>query len=376
MSATALLLAGLLVGTSAAASRPGDVIDDTPTGGDAGATREATREAAEETPEQIPAVAVLPLQAGRGITKKQAAGVLARLRAAIKIVVDEGAITLLPTTKDDDKVVRRCQNDGACHTDVAEARGADVLVFGVVEAGDGGLRLVARTTGRGATEKDLLFTADDVVTDAALDRLARELLAPATLRGALALTGQAGDIVVVDGRRRGTINGDGAFTLERLREGRHPIEVRRPEGENGALYEPFTRDVAITHRATTMVKVVLLPKTQTATLGEAPAGEAPPIVAVAAVATGGVLLVGGVGVGVFSLLDAFAVEERAAQQQLVFPRDEALVTRGRTLAVVANVLLGAGAVVAGAGAAWWALAPGEADSSDDTGAAAMAEGGR
>jgi hypothetical protein len=366
VSAAALLLAGLLAGTSAAVSHNDGIIADRPTGDDA----------ADEAPEEVAAVAVLPLQAGRTITTKQAAGVLARLRAAIKTVADEGAITLLPTTKDDEKIVRRCRQDGACHTDVATARGADVLVFGVVEAGDGGLRLVAKTTGRGATEKDLLFTADGAVTGAALDRLARELLAPGTLRGTLALTGQAGDIVLVDGRRRGTIDGDGAFTLERLREGRHPIEVRRPEGHNGALYEPFTRDVEITHRATTTVKVVLLPKAQTATLGEAPAGEAPPVVAIAAVATGGVLVLGGVGVGVFSLLDGFAVEDRAKQQQLVFPRDESLVTRGRNLAVVANVLFGAGAVVAGAGAAWWALASGEADNSDDTGAAAMSEGGR
>lgn len=361
MSAPALLLAGLLVGATAdaPASAGGD---DVAASDDGGA--------------EVAAVAVLPLQAGRTITTKQAAGVLARLRAAIVAVADEGAIKVLPTTKDDDKVVRRCGQDAACHTDVATARGADILVFGVVEAGEGGLQLVARTTGRAATEKTLLFTADDDVTGAALDRLARELLAPGTLRGTLTLTGQAGDIVVVDGQRRGTLDGDGGFTLERLREGRHPIEVRRPEGQNGALYEPFTREVEITHRETTTVKVVLLPKSQTATLGEAPAAGGPPVVAIATVATGGVLVLGGVGVGVFSLLDAFAVEDRAKQQQLVFPRDEALVTRGRTLAVVANVLYGAGAVVAGAGAAWWALAPGGADSDDAAATSATSGGGR
>lgn len=337
MSAAGFMLAGLLIAAPA---------DDVTT------TVEASAEAADE----VLAVAVLPLQAGRTITTRQAAGVLARLRGALTAVADDGAIKLLPTTKDDDKVVRRCGQDAACHTDAATARGADVVVYGVVEAGEGGLRLVARTTGRAAGEKALLFTADDDVTGAALDRLARELVAPSTLRGTLSLTGQAGDVVLVDGQRRGTIGDDGTFTLERLREGSHPVEVRRPEGRNGALYEPFTRDVVITHRETTTAKVVLLPKAQTATLGEAPATEGPPVVAIAAVATGGTLVLGGVGVGVFSLLDSFAVEDRAKQQQLVFPRDEDLVSRGRTLAVVANVLFGAGAVVAGAGAAWWLLA--------------------
>jgi hypothetical protein len=351
MSAAGLLLASVLV--AAPADAPATTID-------------TDSAAAPEAADEVLAVAVLPLQAGRTVTTKQAAGVLARLRAALELLANEDAIKLLPTTKDDDKVVRRCGQDAACHTDVATARGADVLVFGVVEAGDGGLRLVARTTGRAATEKALLFTADDDATGAALDRLARELVAPATLRGTLTLTGEAGDIVVVDGQRRGTIGDDGTFTLERLREGSHPVEVRRPDGRNGALYEPFTRDVAITHRETTTAKVVLLPKSQTATLGEAPAAEGPPVVAIAAVATGGALVLGGVGVGVFSLLDAFAVEDRAKQQQLVFPRDEALVSRGRTLAVVANVLYGAGAVVAGAGAAWWLLASPADDASSAT----------
>jgi hypothetical protein len=348
MSAASLLVAGLLVMAPAA--------DDKTTADD-----EIASIAGADAADEVLAVAVLPLQAGRTVTTKQAAGVLARLRAAFEVVADEGAIKLLRETKDDDKVVRRCGQDADCHSDVATARGADVVVYGLVEAGEGGLRLVARTTGRAASERALLFTADDVVTDAALDRLARELVAPGSLRGALSLTGQAGDMVVVDGQRRGTIGDDGTFTLERLREGRHPVEVRRPEGHNGAFYEPFSREVVITHRETTTVKVVLLPTTSTATLGQPDAAGGPPVIAIAAVATGGALVLGGVTVGVFSLLDAFAVEDRAKQQQLVFPRDEALVSRGRTLAVVANVLYGAGAAVAGAGAAWWLLAPTDED---------------
>jgi hypothetical protein len=350
MSIAGLLWAGLLVAASA-----DDVAVTSGADADAGA--------------EIPAVAVVPLQSGTTVTTKQARGVLARLRTALEAVADEGAIKLLPATKDDDKVVRRCGQEAGCYGDTATARGADVVIYGLVEAGEGGLRLVAKTTGRAASERALLFTADDVVTDAALDRLARELVAPGSLRGALSLRGQPGDTVIVDGQRRGTIGDDGTFTLERLREGRHPVEVRRPEGHNGAFYEPFTREVVITHKETTSIKVVLLPTTSTATLGEVGDGGGPPFVAIAAVATGGALVLGGATVGIFSLLDAFTVEDRAEQQQLVFPRDEALVTRGRTLAVVANVLYGAGAVVAGAGAAWWWLAP-----VDDDGAATVGDG--
>ena len=55
-------------------------------------------------------------------------------------------------------------------------------------------------------------------------------------------------------------------------------------------------------------------------------------------------------------LDPLApVEERAADRQLVFPRDEVLITRGTTLAVVADVLYGVGAAAAAGGVALWVL---------------------
>jgi hypothetical protein len=148
--------------------------------------------------------------------------------------------------------------------------------------------------------------------------------------------------------------------------------LRRPEGRNGALYEAFTRDVVITHRVTTPVKVTLLPKASTATLGDDSAVAGPPVTAIVGVAAGSAIAVAGVVCGVLSLLDSLEVEQRAEAQQLVFPRDEELVARGRTLAVTSTILYATGAVVAGAGALWWWLGVDDvtaatADTADITG---------
>jgi len=303
------------------------------------------------------AVTMLPLVAGDTITSKQAAGLSARLRTALTALADEGAIKLLPPTKDDDKVLRRCAKDPACYTDAAKVRGADVVVFGTVSRGDGGLLITV-------AERQLLLVGDDATDAAGVDRLVRELTAPDTLRGSLAIEGEAGDTVTIDGTRRGTIGDDGFFVAERLREGSHPVVVSRPEGRNGALYEPFTRDVAITHRVTTPVKVTLLPKETTGTLGEQSVAPGPPVVAIVGVAVGSAIVVGGAVTGVFSLLDSFEVEKRAEAQQLVFPRDAELVSRGRTLALTSTILYATGAVVAGAGAVWWALGTGSDPTTD------------
>jgi hypothetical protein len=308
-------------------------------------------------------LALLPFQAGRGVTAQQAQGVAARLRATLATLGDEGSLALLPTTKGDDKAVRRCAQEAACYADVATARGADVVVYGLVESGAGALRVIAKASGRLSAERTFFFRAEDDATNRILDRVARELAAPETLRGSLKLTGQPGDSVVVDGQRRGTIDRDGTFVLEQLREGRHALEVSRTEGNNGAFYEPFVRTVTITHREETALKVVLLPK-DPSSIDDATHASGPSGLSIGAMATGGALVLGGVGAGVWSLIDAAEVTERAAAQQLFFPRDEELVSRGRTLSVVANVLLGAGAVVGGIGAAWWVLgAPRDNDSS-------------
>jgi hypothetical protein len=317
------------------------------------ATAAAPIEDATESDSPTRTVVVLPFQAGRGVTAQQAQGVAARVRRTMAALGDEGSLSLLPSTKADDKAVRRCAQEAACYADIAAARGADVVVYGLVESGAGALRVVAKASGRGTVEHTFAFRADDDATNSALDRVARELAAPETLRGSLKLTGQPGDSVVVDGQRRGTIETDGTFVLEHLREGRHALEVRRTEGNNGEFYEPFVRTVTITHRQETALKVVLLradPATAPSTSADGPS-----VISIAAMAAGGALVLGGVGAGVWSLVDAANVAERAQAQQLFFPRDEGLVSRGRTLAVVANVLWGAGVIVGCAGGAWWAL---------------------
>ena len=190
------------------------------------------------------------------------------------------------------------------------------------------------------------------------------------MQGTLILKGQVGDVVRIDGRRRGTIGADGSWTRVALREGPHTIEVRRPAGRNGTLYDPFTRDVQMVHRETMTIKVTLLPKDATATLSDDDKGTLPvgPIVAIG---VGSAAIVSGIVFGALSLTTSFEVEERASQQQLVFPRDTALVQQGRTFAFVSSVLTGVGIVAAGGGAAWWALSatpPTEDDDDSDGGA--------
>jgi hypothetical protein len=65
-----------------------------------------------------------------------------------------------------------------------------------------------------------------------------------------------------------------------------------------------------------------------------------------------------------ALTTSTEVEERAERQQLVFPRDSALVQQGRAFALVSTITLAAGVLGAGGGVAWWFLTP-PADDADD-----------
>lgn len=311
------------------------------------------------------AVSLLPLAATGTVTGKQAKGVTAQLRAVAEGLAAENVVRLLATTKDDDAALRRCGADAACFDDVARQRGADRLVTGsVTNAGTGLLVTLQVHPGSSSTATSTTLEGNDD-DGARLDRVVREVFAEDTLRGTLLVEGQAGDEVVVDERRRGTLQepkegGTAAFQLEKLREGAHNLVVTRPISKNGTAYEPFTRAVAVRHRETTTVKVTLLPKATTAGLNgnDAPDTEAGvPVAAIVAVGAG--VVVGGVGVvfGVLSLQDSQAVEARAATQQLVFPRDQELVDRGATYAVVANVAYGVAAAAVVGGVAWWLLAP-------------------
>lgn len=308
-------------------------------------------------------VGILPLAAEGTVSGKQAKGVTAQLRTATEVLVGEDLLRLLPATKDDDNALRRCGADDECYDDLAKARGADRVATGSVTNSDAGLVVTVHM--RPASSSKVLTTtlSGDDGDAGRLDRLARELFAEETLRGSLRIEGQPNDEVVLDGRRRGTLAADddegrsGSFVVEKLREGEHQLTVTRPLSKNGTAYDPFSRAVSVRHRETTTVKVTLLPKATTGGLGEdAPKEEAGLNVAAIGVVGGGVALVGaGVVCGVFSLLDAQNVEDRAAQQQLVFPRDQELVDRGAALAVAANVFYGVGAVVTGVGVTWLVL---------------------
>ena len=309
------------------------------------------------------AVSLLPLTALGTVTGKQAKGVTAQLRAAAESLARDDVIRLLATTKDDDAALRRCGGDAACFDDVARLRGADRLVTGAVtNAGTGLLVTLQLHPGSKSATTTLEGNDDD---DTRLDRIVREVFAEDTLRGTLRVEGQAGDEVVLDARRRGTLQepkegGPAAFQIEKLREGAHNLVVTRPISKNGTAYEPFTRAVAVRHRETTTVKVTLLPKASTASLtgnDEAAVGGGVPVAAIATVGVGVVGVGVGIVFGVLSLQDSQAVEARAATQQLVFPRDQELVDRGATSAVVANVAYGVGAAAIVGGVAWWLLAP-------------------
>lgn len=309
--------------------------------------------------EPLRAVTLLPLVPGRTVTSKQAKGLTARVREALLAVAEEGAVRLLPETRDDDKVVRRCAADVTCYRDVAKARGADRLGFGSVEIEEGGgLRVTVQLTSS-STAHTAVFAGERADDLARFDRLVREAFAEESLRGDLVIDGQPGDAVLIDGRRRGTIDASKQYQQPRLREGKHQLEVRRTAGQHGTRYEPFTREVTITHRQTTTVKAVLLPLESTAALAEEPAATSsgPPLGPVVTGSVGAALVVAGGVFGVLALNASTDVEKRAEQQQLVFPRDSGLVQQGRTFALVSTVALAAGVLGAGGGVAWWFLAP-------------------
>jgi hypothetical protein len=318
--------------------------------------------------EPLRAITLLPLVPGRTVTSKQAKGITARVREALVAVAEEGAVRLLPETRDDDKVVRRCAADVDCYRDVAKARGADRLGFGTVEVEEGGgLRVTLQLTSSSSTAHTAVFAGERTDDLTRFDRLAREAFAEESLRGDLVLEGQPGDAVFVDGRRRGTIDASKQYQQPRLREGKHQVEVRRTAGQHGTRYEPFTREVTITHRETTTVKALLLPLESTAALATEPdaASSGPPLGPVVTGGAGAALLVAGGVFGVLALTTSTEVEERAEQQQLVFPRDSGLVQQGRTFALVSTITLAAGVLGAGGGVAWWFLTPAPTEDVDD-----------
>ncbi|OGQ26824.1 MAG: hypothetical protein A2138_14465 [Deltaproteobacteria bacterium RBG_16_71_12] len=312
-------------------------------------------------PPSVPAVVLLPLGPDGTTSVKQARGVAAQLRDALDAgPVAEGLCTLLSSSKDDDQQAERCRRDATCLGEVAALRGADVIVAGVIAPGADGLLVsvvAVAASGKEALRRLEVTLRGDAADQRRIDRLVRSAVGPHALRGTLALTGDEGATVTLDGVPRGTLPLPGP--LAPLVEGEHDLLVEKPG------FEPYRRPVTIAHAETAQVKATLLPLTSGDRArvpgsdiggdgdgrrgGAAPDGPPLDVVVVGGVGAGLVAL--GVIAGTWSLLDALAVEERAEQQQLMFPRDSGLLARGQILAWTADglYLAGLGALgVAGA----------------------------
>lgn len=293
-----------------------------------------------------PALVLLPLSPDGTTSVKQARGASAQLRDALEHGPrQEGLCTLLSVSKDDDRQAERCRRDATCLGELAAARGADVIVAGVIAPGADGLLVsvvaVAASGKESLRRVEVTLRGDDADLRR-IDRLVRSVVGPHALRGTLALTGDDGATVKLDGEPRGTLPLAGPLTP--LIEGEHDLLVEKPG------FEPYRRPVAIVHAETVDVKATLLPLTSgdRARLpdGAGDSASAPPagppldVVVVGSVGAGLVAL--GVVAGTWSLLDALAVEERAEEQQLLFPRDTGLLARGQILAWTADGLYLAG----------------------------------
>jgi hypothetical protein len=307
-----------------------------------------------------PAVVLLPLAPEGSVSVKQARGVSAELRDALASgPAAEGLCSLLSASKDDEKQAERCGRDAACLGELAAVRGADLLIAGVLGAGSEGLlvsAVVVAPSAKEALRRPEATLRGDSGDARRVDRLVRTAIGPAALRGALALTGDEGATVTVDGVPAGTL--PIAAPLTGLTEGEHRLVVAKPG------FEAYQRPVAIVHGETLAVKATLLPlRAGVAPLGlDAPdAAPALPLDVVVLGSIAGGLLVLGTAAGTWSMLDGLAVVERAQDQQLMFPRDKGLMLRGQILAYTADGLWLAGLATAGAAAALGVLdAPAEA----------------
>lgn len=305
-----------------------------------------------------PAVVLLPLVPDGTTSVKQARGVSAQLREALGAgAVAEGRCTLLSASKDDEKQAERCRRDATCLGELATLRGADVLVAGVVGPGADGLLVSLAVVAAGGKESLRRVEATlrgDAGDARRVDRLVRMAVGPDALRGSLVLTGDEGASVTVDGVAHGALPLPGP--VGDLKEGDHELVVEKTG------FEPYRRTIAIVHAETLEVKATLLPlRSGAPPPDDAPADAAGPPVDVVVLGTaGGALVVLGLAAGTWSLLDGMAVEARAKEQQLWFPRDSGLMLRGQVLAWTANGLIVVGLGL-GAAAAALALLPGEAE---------------
>jgi hypothetical protein len=291
-----------------------------------------------------PAVIVLPLLPDGTVSVKQAQGLTAQVRDAVE---KGGYAKLLSTSKDDQKQAEQCQRDARCLGNLADVRGADYVIAGIVSPASDGLRVAVVVAGPNAVEAlrrvEVTMKGDDADVRR-IDRLARNAIDPAALRGSLMVLGEEGASVVVDGKTIGTLPLD--KPIENLSEGDHALVVSK------AGYLDDKRTIQITHNETTEYKAVLMlpadgqPASPVAR-ASAPASEGVSTPVVVGGIGAGLVVLGGVA-GALSLRDALDVEQRAREQNLFFPRDSGLILRGNIFAWTANALYATGAVALGA----------------------------
>jgi hypothetical protein len=306
--------------------------------------------------EPPPAVILLPLHPDATVSTRQARGIGAQIRGAVE---QGGFARMLSESKDDEKQAERCQREVKCLAALADVRGADRLLAGLVSPAPDGLRVSVVVVGPDpAHVRRVEVTLQGNAEDARrIDRLARSALNPSALRGAILVTGADGASVEIDGVAQGTL--PLAAPIDDLIEGEHVVVVRK-EG----LAE-LRRTVSVVHGDISELKAILLEE-QPVSRAPARPGErdrgVPTDALVAGSIGGGLVLLGGVA-GTLALLDSLDAERRAEAQQLTFPADSGLLLRGQVYAWTANGLYLAGAGALGTGIALWLLA-------DDDGAEA------
>ena len=296
--------------------------------------------------QEVPAVIVLPLAADGTVSLKQAEGATAQVRNAITPEVAK----LLSSSSGDAKQAEKCARDVACLAKIADLRGADLLGAGIVSPAPDGLRvsLVVVTPGAMPGVKEPLRRVEITLqgNDAdprRIERLVRTAFNPSALRGWISVKGEEGALVEIDGVSAGLLPLE---PIAGFLEGDHVLVVRK-EGSG-----EFRRSIGVVHGETTEVKAVLIESADapipTARDDAAEAGVPVDVIVVGSIGAG-LLVLGGVA-GAFSLRDALEIEERAAAQNLAFPTDTELYSRGGLLSLAANGLYVTGAVALGAAA--------------------------
>ncbi|MFZ9888670.1 MAG: PEGA domain-containing protein [Myxococcota bacterium] len=291
------------------------------------------------SPAAPPAVMVLPLTPEAGVSAKQARGIDALLQKQLR---GSDFLNALPAQRQDARQAFRCGRDAGCLARLGYARGADLIAAGTIAPTDEGYRVrlfvvdAASGTLVREVEEPVIGTVDDMT--AWLDRLSRSAFAPQTLAGGLWLAGQpVGARVSLDGAFAGVL--PLSAVVEGLVEGEHEIVVEHPG------YRAFRRRFDVRFREVTSLEVTLVQAAaddlEEDVLRSAPTNLNSPLLRGLIFGGAGTTLALGIVFGGLAFVDQLEVERRAEAQQLILPRDEVLLTRGKTYAWLANVAYGA-----------------------------------